>query len=39
MHVLQYTAGWGAIFVTIGALYILMLILTLVARKMKTKHV
>ncbi len=33
------TFGWGAIFVTIGALYILMLILTLVARKMKTKHI
>ena len=27
--------GWGAIFVTIGVLYIVMLILTLFARKMK----
>jgi len=31
--------GWSAIFVTIGALYILMLILTLVARKMKTRNI
>jgi len=27
--------GWPAIFITIGVLYILMLVLTLVARKMK----
>jgi predicted MFS family arabinose efflux permease len=31
--------GWTAIFVTIGCLYILMLILTLLARKMKTKRI
>jgi len=31
--------GWGAIFVTIGVLYILMLVLTLAARKMKTKKI
>lgn len=31
--------GWTAIFVTIGALYIIMLILTLLARKMKTKRI
>ena len=31
--------GWPAIFVIIGALYIIMLILTLIARKMKTKHI
>lgn len=31
--------GWSAIFVTIGALYIIMLVLTLLARKMKTKRV
>ena len=31
--------GWSAIFVTIGALYILMLVLTLVARKMKTRNI
>ncbi len=29
--------GWPAIFVTIGCLYVLMLVLTLVARKMKLK--
>jgi sugar phosphate permease len=34
----QEQFGWGAIFVTIGCLYILMLILTLLARKMKTKN-
>jgi len=33
------TFGWGAIFVTIGALYILMLALTLLAKKMKTKRI
>ena len=31
--------GWSSIFVTIGVLYIVMLILTLVARKMKMKDV
>ena len=31
--------GWSAIFVTIGALYIILLILTLVARKIKTKRI
>ena len=31
------TFGWSAIFVTIGCLYILMLVLTLAARKMKMK--
>lgn len=31
------TFGWSAIFITIGCLYIIMLILTLIARKMKTK--
>lgn len=31
--------GWPAIFITIGCLYIIMLILTLIARKMKTKRV
>lgn len=30
--------GWPAIFITIGALYVIMLVLTLVARKMKLKH-
>ncbi len=29
--------GWTAIFITIGSLYIIMLILTLIAKKMKTK--
>jgi len=29
--------GWPAIFITIGVLYVLMLILTLLARKMKMK--
>ena len=33
------TFGWPAIFITIGALYIIMLVLTLVARKMKTKKI
>ncbi|MBR5507364.1 MAG: MFS transporter [Clostridia bacterium] len=33
------TFGWGAIFVTIGSLYIILLILTLLARKMKTKRI
>ncbi len=31
--------GWPAIFIIIGALYVIMLVLTLVARKMKTKRV
>ena len=33
------TFGWPAIFITIGALYILMLVLTLLARRMKTKRI
>lgn len=33
------TFGWPAIFITIGCLYMIMLILTLVARKMKTKNI
>ena len=33
------TFGWPAIFITIGALYIIMLVLTLLARKMKTKRI
>jgi sugar phosphate permease len=31
------TFGWDAIFITIGCLYILMLVLTLMARKMKMR--
>lgn len=31
--------GWGAIFVTIGCLYIIMLVLTLIARKLKLKRI
>lgn len=31
--------GWPAIFIIIGALYVVMLILTLLARKMKTKKI
>lgn len=31
--------GWSAIFITIGTLYIIMLILTSFARKMKTKNI
>lgn len=31
--------GWPAIFVAIGLLYIILLILTLFARKMKTKRI
>ncbi len=31
------TFGWPAVFITIGCLYILMLVLTLLARNMKTK--
>ncbi len=34
----QQRFGWSAIFITIGCLYIIMLILTLMARKMKMKH-
>ncbi len=31
--------GWPAVFVTIGCLYIILLVLTLLARKMKTKRI
>jgi len=31
--------GWSAIFVTIGCLYVIMLVLTLFARKMKIRHI
>lgn len=31
--------GWSAIFITIGALYVVLLILTFIARKMKTKRI
>ncbi|MBQ9935662.1 MAG: MFS transporter [Lachnospiraceae bacterium] len=34
----QETFGWSAIFITIGCLYIIMLVLTLVARKMKLRR-
>ena len=34
---IQQKFGWSAIFVTIGCLYIILLVLTLLARKMKTK--
>ena len=34
----QEKFGWGAIFVTIGVLYIILLVLTLLARKMKMKN-
>ena len=33
----QEKFGWSAIFITIGCLYIILLVLTLAARKMKTK--
>ena len=33
------TFGWSAIFVIIGVLYVVLLILTLFARKMKTKNI
>lgn len=33
------TFGWPSIFIIIGALYILLLVLTLIARKMKTKRI
>lgn len=35
----QERFGWSAIFVTIGCLYVILLVLTLVARKMKTKRI
>ena len=35
----QENFGWSAIFITIGCLYIILLILTLIARKMKTKRI
>jgi OPA family sugar phosphate sensor protein UhpC-like MFS transporter len=35
----QQKFGWPAIFITIGALYIILLVLTLLARKMKTKRI
>lgn len=31
--------GWSAVFITIGCLYVIMLVLTLLARKMKTKRI
>jgi sugar phosphate permease len=34
---LKNALGWPAVFITIGALYIVMLVLTLLARKMKMK--
>ena len=34
----QQTFGWPAIFITIGCLYIVLLVLTLLARKMKMKN-
>ena len=33
------TFGWSAIFITIGCLYVILLVLTLFARKMKTKKI
>lgn len=33
------TFGWSAIFITIGCLYIILLVLTLLARRMKTKRI
>ncbi len=33
------TFGWPAIFITIGCLYIILLVLTFIARKMKTKRI
>lgn len=35
----QENFGWSAIFITIGCLYIILLILTLIARNMKTKRI
>ncbi len=34
---LKNAAGWPAVFITVGSLYIVMLVLTLLARKMKMK--
>ena len=34
----QEQFGWSAIFITIGCLYIVLLVLTLAARKMKMKR-
>ena len=31
--------GWVSIFVIIGVLYVLLLILTLIARRLKTKNI
>lgn len=31
--------GWPAVFITIGCLYVILLVLTLIARKMKTKNI
>jgi len=36
---LKDAVGWNGVFITIGCLYIVMLVLTLVARKMKTKRI
>ena len=33
------TFGWSAIFITIGALYVVLLVLTFLARNMKTKRI
>ena len=33
------TFGWPAIFITIGTLYVVLLVLTFIARKMKTKNI
>ena len=33
------TFGWTSIFIIIGALYVILLVLTLIARKMKTKKI
>ena len=33
------TFGWPAVFIVIGALYILMLLLTFAARRMKTNRI
>lgn len=35
---MQQTFGWSAIFITIGCLYIILLVLTLIARKMKLRN-
>ena len=31
--------GWPAIFITIGALYVILIVLTMIAKKMKTKRI